>query len=117
MILLYNGLFYITGSGKSYMSEDSGIDFFFIPLIFTPSLVFFFLWFKAIHLQFMIIAYKTNVRLFKLINLNLVDANEFYRLNIQEKHVVEEEPREQIVDGPADNNDGGYSARYTPRMP
>ena len=82
MILLYNGLFYITGSGKSYMASDSGIDFFFIPLIFIPSLSFFVVWIKLIHLQFMIIAYKTNVRLFKLLNLNLVDANEFYRNNI-----------------------------------
>ena len=44
MITLYNGLFYITGADRWYMNPNTGIDWFFMPLILAPSLVFFVLW-------------------------------------------------------------------------
>lgn len=48
MIMLYNGMFYITGSGKWYMDPSTGIDWLFLFIIFVPSIAFLFSWLNAI---------------------------------------------------------------------
>lgn len=50
MIMLYNGLFYITGHDQWYMAAGTGIDWVFIPVTFVPSVVFFGMWLDAIKL-------------------------------------------------------------------
>ena len=77
MIMLYNGMFYITGSEKWYMDPDSGIDWLFMIIIFVPSIGFLIKWMNAIKTQFLIILFVNNPELFKVITFNLVDTVKF----------------------------------------
>jgi hypothetical protein len=84
LIMLYNGMFYITGLGKWYMDPDNGVDWAFLLVIIIPSLVFFFMWMNAVRLQLMIILFNKNRTLFKALTLNLINMNTFKARYIDE---------------------------------
>jgi hypothetical protein len=86
MLLMYIGLYYMTGEGESYMDPESGFDWLSMPFIVIPSLAFFLQWLAKIRTGLLIIAFNSNKGLFKLLTLNLVDANEFFRVHIQHTH-------------------------------
>lgn len=83
MIWMYFGLFYISGKDQWYMEN---IDWLFIPSIFIPSFSVVLIWFMKIQLQCLVALYKTNIKLFKILTLNLLDINEFYV-----NHIMKEE--------------------------
>ena len=86
MVLMYIGLYYMTGAGKSYMDPTSGVDWLCLPFIVGPSLAFFWQWLREIVTGLLVLAFHRNKGLFKLVTLNLVDANAFYRTHVQHGH-------------------------------
>jgi hypothetical protein len=92
MLLMYNGLFYITGYGKWYMV--SGLDFFFVPAIFVPSLGFLLAWLRLLWIQVLCWAYLRSRALFKTLTLGALDADAFYKRHLMEKGLEPSSPRE-----------------------
>lgn len=80
MLILYTGLFYITGTGKWWM--EGSIDWLFIPFLFLPSIVFLLMWLNSAVKQFLIIIYKQSPERFKMVTCSLLDPDEFYKQNI-----------------------------------
>ena len=87
--MLYNGMFYITGSDKWYMDPETGIDWLFLVIIFIPSIMFLLAWLNAIKTQFLIILYMKSTNCFKLVTLNLMDMNKFKAEHIDPQFVNE----------------------------
>ena len=93
MTLLYNGLFYITGY-QSYLDPDSGVNWFFLCVIFIPSLCFLIMWVLSLKKQVLIVAYGNNRNVFKALTLGLVDQKKFKKTNIDNDDLEEDTPRE-----------------------
>ena len=62
----------------------------FIALIlFDKTREFFNNWMKAIIMNLLAIVYKKNIKVFRLVTLNMIDTNDFYNTNIKTHYTVE----------------------------
>lgn len=111
---MYIGLYYMTGEGEGYMDPESGFDWLCMPFIVLPSLAFFLQWLAKIRTGLLIIAFNSNKGLFTLLTLNLVDANEFFRVHIQHTHTHHGSHRHQQQPGETDDAASGHSEATTP---
>ena len=55
MLMMYIGLFYMTGHGREYMADTSKLHWILIPLVVVPSAAFFARWLGALLLQTLIL--------------------------------------------------------------
>ena len=80
MLFMYVGIFYMTNDKQDFIkNETSPFHYIMFPLIFLPTMIFFFNWVKVICLNFLMMIYIKNVKAFRLVTLNLWDSNKFYR--------------------------------------
>ena len=91
MIWLYVGMYYISGKDTWYINS---LDFVFIPIAFIPSLSMVIWWLNVMRINSLVVMYLTNIKLFKVVTLNVLDPNEFYMQHIFK---VEQQRRESVV--------------------
>jgi hypothetical protein len=60
MLMMYIGLFYMTGHGREYMADTSKLHWILIPLVVVPSAAFFARWLGALLLQTLILLHMKN---------------------------------------------------------
>jgi len=68
------------------MNPESGINWVFIIFISVPSFGFFLLWLAKVKDQILIIVYKTNRTLWKVLTLGMVNQEEFNNKYIDKFH-------------------------------
>jgi hypothetical protein len=56
------------------------------PLLLVPSLSFFFGWFKTMVVNFLMLIYLENVKVFRLLTCNLWDSNKFHSQYLERQH-------------------------------
>ena len=114
MLLMYAGLYYMTGEDEGHLGAASGLDWLCMPFVVLPSLAFFLQWLAKIRTGLLIIAFNSNKGLFKLLTLNLVDANEFFRVHIQHTHTHHGGHHQRGQAGDTDEGASGHSEASTP---
>jgi len=84
MILMYVGLCYMTNAHYDLIKDPtSAFHYICFPLILIPSLLFFFGWFKIVIVNFLMLIYLENIKVFRLVTWNLWDSNKFYRTYLE----------------------------------
>ena len=87
---MYVGLFYMTGAQTQLIKDPtSAFHYVCFPLILVPSLMFFFGWFKIMVVNFLMLIYLQNVKVFRLLTWNLWDSNKFHSKYLQHDHDTE----------------------------
>lgn len=101
LIWLYDGLYYVTGNGKPWMDPDSAVKWVFIIFISVPSFGFFLLWLAKVKDQILIIVFKTNRTLWKVLTLGLVNQEKFASEYVDQFHQRPNESKARLA-GPFD---------------
>jgi hypothetical protein len=85
LTLMYAGLFYMTadlgtGYGKTGKDEkrNAAYNFILFPILLIPNVFFFLNWMRIIVLNLLILVHQKNVKIFRIITLNLWDEEQFY---------------------------------------
>lgn len=82
---MYFGIIYQTNYDQEFIEDPDDIFHWFVAIIiFVPSLQFFFGWVMTILINLLSIVHKNNIKIFRLLTLNMIDANEFRVKYIQE---------------------------------
>jgi hypothetical protein len=86
MSLMYVGLFYMTASSyPKLLDEESPIHYILFAFITLPSVWFVYVQITDVVMNILIIVYKKNIKVFRLITLNSFDQKKFYQ-----KHICED---------------------------
>ena len=67
MLMMYVGLFYMTGRGLSYMAADSPMHWILMPVNILPSIYFFGAWGQRIVIIGLCVVHQQNIELFRVL--------------------------------------------------
>lgn len=85
MLMMYVGLFYMTGSGKAYMVDSAPIHWILMPVNIFPSIVFFYRWGKKLIIIILCLIYNRSREMFVMVTCGILAPNDFYREHIAGK--------------------------------
>jgi hypothetical protein len=96
LTLMYSGLFYMTSNLGDDLTgiKSEGTSFFhyiLFPILLIPNVYFYLNWMRFIIINFIILIYLKDLKLFRIVTLGLMDSNEFYRNYVEKQSEIFEE--------------------------
>lgn len=119
MGIMYVGMFYMTNGQYHYIEDvDSIFHWLFLPLVFFPSVLFLLLWLKTIVINCLAIAYQNNIKVFRILTLNLWNQDDFYKNHIeQEPEIAPTDDDGSHFHGDKAKQADASTAKETPQQP
>ena len=102
MLMMYVGLFYMTGRGLPYMAADSPMHWILMPVNILPSIYFFGAWGQRMAIIGLCVVHEHNIGLFKtllpILTCGRSTPDSFYRAHIAKKGEFEKDFTHPDVD-------------------